>query len=238
MPLRPIALPRMNFRLAIRKENMLSKLNWLHATYEPANVRAHHVVIERINLRRHLGSFHAIVIVGRTKDRNQKSRHGLSLPPPVELCDTGRSSTALKEAYLPYRTTIAPMDTLAVFVGLLVGLLLALQVGARWAKLRASLPETKGESTIVNSVFAMVAFFIAFSFSSAQSRLEVRTQLVIEEANAISTAYSRVDLCDTPSQAKLRPLYRDYVRSRIEGTDLLPDSAAARVPWSKAEQIG
>lgn len=130
------------------------------------------------------------------------------------------------------------MNTFFVFAGLLLGFLLCLRVGAKWTHRTSSEADERAAKTIEGAVFALVAFFIAFSFNSAQTRLENRTHLLIEESNAISTAYSRVDLCDAPAQPNLRALYGDYVRLRIEGTRLLPDMDAAQEKWQQAEKIG
>ena len=96
------------------------------------------------------------------------------------------------------------MVTFLLFAGLLVGFLLVLRLGAMWGERKGPQPETRGSTTIESAVFALVAFFIAFSFSSAQTRLEGRTRLLIEEANSLSTAYLRLDLCNPDDQPRLK----------------------------------
>jgi hypothetical protein len=130
------------------------------------------------------------------------------------------------------------MVTFQLFAGLLVGFLLVLRLGAMWGERKGPQPETRGSTTIESAVFALVAFFIAFSFSSAQTRLEGRTRLLIEEANSLSTAYLRLDLCNPDDQPRLRSLYAKYVALRIDGTRLLPDTNAAQQPWREAELVG
>lgn len=125
-----------------------------------------------------------------------------------------------------------------LFAGLLVGFLVILYIGARSSRRSGASDEARGSAPVESAVFALVAFFIAFSFSSAQSRLEKRTELLIEEANAISTAYARVDLCDATAQPHLRSLYDQYVQTRIEGTQLLPEMEAAKQKWNQAEKVG
>lgn len=130
------------------------------------------------------------------------------------------------------------MNMLTLFAGLFIGFLIILQIGARSAKSTSTHGESQGSTAVENAVFALVAFFIAFSFSSAQSRLERRTQLLIEEANALSTAYARIDLCEASAQSKLRSLYAEYVQLRVDGTRLLPDISAAKEKWRQAGKIG
>jgi small nuclear ribonucleoprotein (snRNP)-like protein len=57
---------------------------------------------------------------------------------------------------------------------------------------------------------------LAFTFSGTLSRFENRTNLVLKEANAIGTAYLRLDLLPKSDRDKLRPLYKEYVQSRID----------------------
>lgn len=133
---------------------------------------------------------------------------------------------------------LSDMTTLLIFAGLLLGFLVVIRLGGRWALISGSQSDDRASKTIESAVFALVAFFIAFSFNSAQTRLETRTRLHIEEANALSTAYARVDLCDASTRPKLKELFSEYTRLRIEGTRLLPDMAATKLIWKQAEQVG
>jgi hypothetical protein len=54
------------------------------------------------------------------------------------------------------------------------------------------------------AVFGLMGFLIAFTFSGAASRVDTRRHLVVEEANAIGTAYLRLDLLRASAQPALR----------------------------------
>ena len=43
-------------------------------------------------------------------------------------------------------------------------------------------------------IFGLLSLLIAFTFSGAASRFERRRDLIVQEANAIGTAYLRIDL--------------------------------------------
>lgn len=64
------------------------------------------------------------------------------------------------------------------------------------------------------AVFGLLGLLIAFTFSGAASRFEDRRHLVGQEANAIGTAYLRVDLLPGDSQREIRDLFRRYVGMR------------------------
>ncbi len=74
-------------------------------------------------------------------------------------------------------------------------------------------PESKSEGSgaVESSVFAILGLILAFTFTGTLSRYEHRVKLILEEANAIGTAYLRLDLLPKDAQDNLRPLYREYV---------------------------
>src|SRR5262245_22092651 len=66
------------------------------------------------------------------------------------------------------------------------------------------------------TVFALLGLLVAFTFSGAGARYESRRHLIAEEANAIGTAWLRLDLLPAPAQPHLRDLFRRYVDARLE----------------------
>jgi hypothetical protein len=102
-------------------------------------------------------------------------------------------------------------------VGLFLSMLLLSELGRRIGIARlARDPDglAKGIGTAEGAVFALLGLLIAFTFSGAGSRFEARRSLVTEEANAISTAYLRLDLLPATAQPELRNLFRRYVDLR------------------------
>jgi hypothetical protein len=65
-------------------------------------------------------------------------------------------------------------------------------------------------------VFGLMGLIIALTFSGAASRFDQRRLLIIDETNAIGTAYLRVDLLPEDAQPAIRSDFRDYLESRIE----------------------
>ena len=55
---------------------------------------------------------------------------------------------------------------------------------------------------------------IAFTFSGAAERFEQRRHLITEEANAIGTAYLRLDLLGKTDKAALQKQFADYTLLR------------------------
>ena len=71
------------------------------------------------------------------------------------------------------------------------------------------------ESYIVSAVLGLLALLLGFTFSLATDRFEARRGLVLEEANAISTAFLRTQLLDEPHRARLSKLLIEYVDNKI-----------------------
>jgi hypothetical protein len=84
----------------------------------------------------------------------------------------------------------------------------------------------KGAGAAEAAVFGLLGLLIAFTFSGAASRFEDRRHLVTEEANAIGTAYLRVDLLPSDARPELRRLLRRYTEIRAS-TYLKEDQAAS-----------
>ena len=67
---------------------------------------------------------------------------------------------------------------------------------------------------------------IAFAFSGASARYEMRRQLTVEETNAIGTAYLRLDLLPAASQPALRKSF-DGIPKLASRSSRLPDLEAS-----------
>lgn len=130
---------------------------------------------------------------------------------------------------------------LLIGLALLVGTLLLLGLGRRIGRRRRERdPEgaQSGTAPVEATVFGLLGLLIAFSFSGAGERLDQRRQLVVDEANAIGTAYLRVDLVPEASQASLKAGLRDYLDARLAVYAAFPDQelALSRLAQANAMQ--
>lgn len=123
---------------------------------------------------------------------------------------------------------------------LFVAMLVFIDIGFRIGKnRRKSIPETndEGAGTVDAAVFGLLGLILAFTFSGASSRLDVRRAQIVQESNAIGTAYLRVDLLPASDQPAIRKLYKDYLESRIEVYEKMPDVVAAKVALAKGNDL-
>jgi hypothetical protein len=123
---------------------------------------------------------------------------------------------------------------------LLFGMVICLELGRRAARrYRVSHPEAGDAPTgaMDGAVFALFGLLLAFTFSGAAGRFDDRRALVVQEANAIGTAWLRVDLLPPAAQAEVRPLYREYVESRLAAYRAVPDMAAVQAAVDRANAL-
>lgn len=75
--------------------------------------------------------------------------------------------------------------------------------------------EDAADSHSLSGVFGLLALLLAFSFGMALNRYEERRELVVAEANALSTLASRVELLTAEDQAPVRVLLAEYGQLRL-----------------------
>jgi hypothetical protein len=123
---------------------------------------------------------------------------------------------------------------------LFLGMLICMNVGYHFGRKRQEKEpaDTKpGVGTLDAAIFGLLGLVLAFTFSGAASRFDARRHLIVEEANAIGTAYLRLDLLPSAERTHLQQLFRTYVDSRLSAYDKLPDIPAAFAELARAETI-
>jgi len=108
--------------------------------------------------------------------------------------------------------------TLSLFVvALFLVMLFLFETGRRIGR-RQMTKDTEGSraglGAVEGAVFGLMGLLIAVTFSGAASRFDTRRQLIAEEANAIGTAYLRLDLLADGAQPALRENFRRYADAR------------------------
>lgn len=86
-------------------------------------------------------------------------------------------------------------------------------------------------------MFALLGLLLAFTFANGISHLDQRRELIIHEANAIGTAYLRLDLLPASQQPEMRRRFGEYVDTRLRVYEKLPDLDAADREVAHAAQL-
>jgi len=133
-------------------------------------------------------------------------------------------------------TVVGTVVAAGIFLGILVCLMLGRWLGRR-AIARYGAAGVPNISSLEAAVFALLGLLIAFTFSGALSRFDVRRNQAVDEANAIGTAYLRIDLLPAAAQPPLREALRKYVDARIATYRALPDLKAARLELVRSQDL-
>jgi hypothetical protein len=115
----------------------------------------------------------------------------------------------------------------ALSVGVFAGIVACLEVGYRLGRRHSEDRAHEGIGATEAAVFGLLGLLLAFSFAGGTSRLDTRRQLIVEEANAIGTAYLRLDVLAADDQPAMRRLFREYLDARLQVYQKLPDLVAA-----------
>ena len=116
----------------------------------------------------------------------------------------------------PYWQYQIPLWMLVVLFPLV--LLIALEVGFRLGnRSRDTTPnigERAGGDVTLTAMLALLGLMLAFTYSFSLSRADLRKVAVIDEVNAIGTAFLRADLLSEPGRSEVRQRLFDYAKSR------------------------
>jgi hypothetical protein len=125
-------------------------------------------------------------------------------------------------------------------LGLFVGMLSLIELGRRLGQRRMARNlegARAGLGAVEGAVFGLLGLLIAFTFQGAASRFDTRRALIVEEANAVSTAWARLDMLPVAAQPPLRELFRRYLDARLAVYQQMPDLAAVRAALERANGL-
>lgn len=114
---------------------------------------------------------------------------------------------------------LAYSQEVLVGAGLLALLLASLEAGFRLGCRGAAKadPSAGGQiGAVQGALLGLLGLLLAFSFSAAGSRFMEKQDLIVQEANAIGTAYLRADLIEEPHRSALKGALRRYTEQRLE----------------------
>ncbi len=119
-----------------------------------------------------------------------------------------------------------------VFVLSVVIVLASIWIGTFLGDRRRRQPDHESESsigTIIGATLGLLAFMLAFTFGIVSERFQARRQFLLDEVNALHTAYLRAGLLQEPHRSQLQELLRIYVDTRAEAASLPKSQHAAAV---------
>lgn len=108
---------------------------------------------------------------------------------------------------------IQTLTALILFGGLTAALEAGFRSGQRVRRQHAEPADQL--ATVQAAILGLLALLLGFSFALAAGRFSARNQLILDEANAIGTAWLRCDLLSTNDRREVRDLLRHYAAERV-----------------------
>ena len=119
---------------------------------------------------------------------------------------------------MPVRTLFDNLPLGGVFASILAVIMIAVEVGYVLGKFRRERPKQEKEASVsamVGATLGLLAFMLAFTFGLAASRFDARRIALVDESNALATAYLRAGLVPEPHRTEIRSLLSEYVDIRL-----------------------
>lgn len=121
-------------------------------------------------------------------------------------------------------------------------MLLMLESGYRFGLITQAKPakaQTAQVRALMGATLGLLAFMLAFTFSSAQTHFENRVQFQIDEVVVARSAFMQADLAGEPLRTRARKLLLDYIDDRIELDNVIRQARANDVLplLQRAEEI-
>jgi hypothetical protein len=110
-----------------------------------------------------------------------------------------------------------------IALALLAGMVVAMEIGYRLTRRTRGLPSAvskRNVNAMQSSILGILALLLAFTLSISLQRFDQRSDAVVDEANAIGTAYLRTQLLHPPARAELQPMLRDYLALRVKAATM------------------
>jgi len=128
------------------------------------------------------------------------------------------------------------LDGLFFLSILLVSVEGGLRLGLR--RHRESVDAKKGVrgDVVLGSMLALLGLLLAFTYAFSLSRADMRKQAIVNEGNAIGTAFLRADLGAEPGRSELRRGLLDYARTRLVKKEVYGESLRESVARSSEAQ--
>lgn len=123
-----------------------------------------------------------------------------------------------------------------VLAGILFGATILGLLGGR-ALRRHSETLREPFGVVQGALLTLVGLILAFGLAMAVTRYETRRAAVVEDANAIGTAYLRAQTLREPARSLSLPLYVRYADASLQLSRSVPGSGAAKRAIASESQV-
>jgi hypothetical protein len=119
-----------------------------------------------------------------------------------------------------------------LLIGTILIMIMFIEYGFRLGKsaqANAKKAQTSQVRAIMGAGLGLLAFMLAFTFSTAQTHFEMRVQSLAEEARIARNAFMQADLLTEPGRSQAKQLLKDYIQLRSGNFKMTGDGITAQV---------
>jgi len=125
-----------------------------------------------------------------------------------------------------------------IFISLFFVMTIGYRIGKRHRhKQELAEKREKTAGTVTGAMLALLGFMLAISLSMADSKFESRRELVLDEANAISTSSLRAQAIGGIHGTEILNLLKDYTRLRLDFFEAGRDQNRLQTIYKKTSEL-
>ena len=121
------------------------------------------------------------------------------------------------------------VDALAFVLLLWIAVEAGYRVGLRQRRASESAEKTTRGDVTLSAMLALLGLMLAFTYAFTLSRADDRKHAIVEEANAIGTAFLKADFLAEPGRGEVRGRLLDFARARIVTAEQVEDAESRQV---------
>lgn len=128
----------------------------------------------------------------------------------------------------------------AFFLVVVAVIFVAIEAGYRFGSAAHRRSDDEKESPVsamAGAVLGLTAFILAFTFGMVANRFDTRKQLVLDDANALRTAWHQSDFLPEPERTEARSLLKHYLDDRLSLSQGEFDAEEVKTVLADAERI-
>ena len=110
------------------------------------------------------------------------------------------------------------------------------RMGLRQHRVTGDVKKTERGDVTLGAMLALLGLMLAFTYAFSLGRADMRKQAIVNEANAIGTAFLRADLGAEPGRSELRKGLLEYAQTRAVSKELYDEELREAIDRSLQAQ--
>jgi hypothetical protein len=129
--------------------------------------------------------------------------------------------------------------SMVLFLLLLLAVLILCLLAGRsiGQRIQKDAETSRGAAAVDSIVFAVLGLLVAFTFTAAASRFDERRRLVIDQANAVGTAWLRTDLLPEADRPAVRERMKRWIPCAIDASRKTRGSVESKAALDEAFRL-